>query len=135
MAMQQSLITDHFIKMAEGQRPVKKNGVILIPQVGHGSGVAELTIVSPSEDAVNQARSDLKRGVDNSNVYEEALRNDAKRKKLSQSHTGQKKGSGKKAEKTKKKKKSTTKKKKKKTSKKKTAGGKKKKKNTKAKKK
>lgn len=87
--LKQSLITDHFVKLSKGERPLKKKGIVLIPQVGG----ADLKLVSPSQDAVEQAHSDLKRGIDQVDIYQDALRQDAKRKRLSQSAAASRKRS------------------------------------------
>lgn len=93
--MNQTTITDHFIRLAKGEKPLRKKGVVIIPQSGkgdyNGSHSNDLKIVSPSQDAVNQAHSDLKRGFDQVDVYGDAIRQDAKRKLLSWSPKTKKK--------------------------------------------
>ena len=88
--MNQQQISAHFIDLAKGTHPVKKKGVILLPthhvQTGKGdTDVTDLKLVSPTKDAVNQAKSDLKRGIEDTDIYENAIRDDVKKKKLSQS--------------------------------------------------
>lgn len=111
--MDQQQISEHFINVARGTTPVKKRGVILLPshhvQIGRGdTEVTDLKMVSPAKDAVNQAKSDLKRGIEDTDIYENAIRDDVKRKKLSQPVASAKRRSHKKKINRKKKKKKTT---------------------------
>ena len=105
-------IRHHFEKLASGEKPFKKNGLIYInPQ--SGSGAKDLKIVSPSQDAIDQAKSDLKRGLDDTDIYEDAIYSDAKRKKFSNNPVKKRrKKTSTKSTRTKKKKKTKTKKRK-----------------------
>ena len=74
------------MQIANGEKPIKKNGLIFLnPSPQTGAGARDLKIVSPSQDAIEQARSDLKRGVDDTDIYDSAIYNDVKRRKLSNS--------------------------------------------------
>ena len=56
-----------------------------IPTTQSGSGNVngpKLVMVTPTAQAIEQAKSDLKRGLDQPDVLDEALERDAKRKKL-----------------------------------------------------
>jgi hypothetical protein len=102
----QEEMTRHFIRMAEGHRPEKsRDGKLsLFPrsrggQTGDGGGGSKacLKIVTPVAQAVEQAKSDLKRGVGQEpSVLDEALERDAKRLKLSQKREARRKRSNKK---------------------------------------
>ena len=74
--LKQSTITDHFVHLATGGKPIKKNGIVIIPQKGDGNR-NELKIVSPSQEAVEQAHSDLRTGVHHANqvdMFQDAIR-------------------------------------------------------------
>ena len=83
----QDVIDRHFIRLAEGHKPERKGKLTLISgQSGGGcEDCPKLVQVTPTAQAMEQARSDLKRGLDQTDVLDEALENDAKRKKRSAS--------------------------------------------------
>ena len=89
MRTTQEEINRHFIRMAEGHPPEIRGKLHLFtaPQSGKGNGRNDrvtIRMVTPTAQAVEQAKSDLKRGLgQTTNVLDEALERDAKRKKLS----------------------------------------------------
>ena len=83
----QDVINRHFIRMAEGYRPIKKGKLTLFSSSQTGSGKDDrhppIQLVTPVAQALEQAKSDLKRGSEQMDVYDHAIEQDAKRKKLS----------------------------------------------------
>ena len=81
--LSQEVINHHFISVARGHRPQKRGKLTIISsQVGSGKETQpRLVVVSPTAQAVEQEKSDLKRGVNQTGVLEHALQQDATRKK------------------------------------------------------
>jgi hypothetical protein len=75
-------IEHHFIKMAEGYKPEKKKHLnMFAPQVGNGEDTGKLELVTPTAQAAEQAKSDLKRGLDQTDILDNAINQETKRKK------------------------------------------------------
>ena len=91
--LSQDAIDRHFVRLAEGHKPERKGKFTLISgQSGRGSEEGpKLVQVTPTALAVEQAKSDLKRGLDQPDVLDEALERDAKRKKRSASQQARRK--------------------------------------------
>jgi hypothetical protein len=84
---------NHFIKMAQGYKPQKKKDINLFTsQVGSGSENSDnIQMVTPTAQATEQAKVDLKRGLDQTDVLDNAINQDVKRRKQSLSSKRQKK--------------------------------------------
>ena len=91
--LSQDAIDRHFVRLAEGHKPERKGKLTLISgQSGRGYEEGpKLVMVTPTALAVEQAKSDLKRGLDQPDVLDEALERDAKRKKRSASQQARRK--------------------------------------------
>jgi hypothetical protein len=112
IATSSSAIEHHFIKMAEGYKPEKKKHLNLFsPQVGHGVENQKLELITPTAQATEQAKTDLKRGLDQTDIMDSVINQDVKRRKRSYSkrRQGKKKGSSKRKKSCLKKKKSASK--------------------------
>ena len=92
--LNQDAIDRHFVRLAEGHKPERKGKLTLFSgQSGRGGGETgpKVVQVTPAAQAVEQARSDLKRGLDQPDALDVALENDAKRKKRSTSREARRK--------------------------------------------
>ena len=80
----QEVLNRHFVRLAEGHKPQRIGNLTLIEDLQQGKGDnkgPKLVMVTPTQHAVEQAKSALKRGIDQTDVYDAAMERDAERKR------------------------------------------------------